>query len=109
MNRKTVMFDNDLSYANLTGTSLTHHVFQNSKFNDIKADKAHFSYSDLRGSQFRHAALKGAVFHHATLDGVDFSSADLTDCDFSYASLTGANFTGADLTGAIFDHAIDPP
>jgi uncharacterized protein YjbI with pentapeptide repeats len=105
----------DLSFANLSGTTLFRKLISDSNFSFaimpridmgyIVAVNANFYGANLAGSKFPYANLTGANLSGANLHGSYLGNAILTGANLSnanlyLATLTNANLTGANLTGA---------
>lgn len=69
---------------------------RDAKFYSVTADpvvrpgahcfQADFSYSDLRGTDFRRSYLRRSLFVGARLEGADFRNSTLSECDFTGAT-----------------------
>lgn len=75
---------------NLRGANLRDVKFYSVTVDPVVRPGAHcfqadFSYSDLRGADFRRSYLRGSLFVGANLDGADFRNSTLSECDFTGA------------------------
>jgi uncharacterized protein YjbI with pentapeptide repeats len=105
----------DLSFANLSGTTLYKKLISDSNFSFammpridmgyVVAVNANFYGANLAESKFLGANLTGANLSGANLYGSYLGSAiligaNLSNANLYRATLTNANLTGANLTGA---------
>lgn len=81
--------------------------YMNFSLSGIKATRAAFVFTDLRGCNFSNSILKGCDFTFANLQNCNFTDALIENCNFRHANLKNANFQGvhsvfSDFTGAEF-------
>jgi uncharacterized protein YjbI with pentapeptide repeats len=79
--------------------------FEQGKAKGLRAEKATFTGSNLKGTKWPVANLRGSTFTGARMDGMDLSGADLRECNLENANLSETNLKGADLRGANLRYA----
>ena len=110
----------DLSFAEITRSSLWAVRFQESNLRGARFHRADFTrafsgktlhtaatfagcnleLTDFSDAALRTCELAGSSLREADLQGADLEAADLTNCDLFQALTAGAKMAGADLRGA---------
>ncbi len=88
----------DLSRVNLEKEDLSAMDFEG----------ANFTYSKLRGVDFRFCNLQNADFSHADMRGVDLRGAQIMNAKFECTSLCGAKFGASSVERAVLKRAQRP-
>lgn len=93
-------------FARMHGASLKHIDFEgNVDLNQIKAESADFTGSNLANTHMQSARLSGANFKDANLTNTDFTSAILRKANFTNTLIDGLIAVYADLAFADFLNA----
>jgi len=111
--------DSDISWADMTETTLDRSLFQgstlfhtdftkakirNSNFSGLDGSRAKFIKSKLKGSNFYKANAPGALFSGADMRGVDLRKSNLSIADFNGATFDkGTKIKGANMFEAFLD------
>jgi uncharacterized protein YjbI with pentapeptide repeats len=81
--RNAVMYDSDLSGANLTDANLKSASLQNVKFRHARIENTNFSGANLREADFRRALIRGPIFKNAKLGNLIIFAEDFAGIDIS--------------------------
>jgi uncharacterized protein YjbI with pentapeptide repeats len=103
---RTVLWEANLSKAQLTGSHLNGAYLNNANLSDSNLTKATLAEAKLAAvslvdADLSNANLCKADLHGAKLNGADLVAANLAEADLSRARLYDADLSGADLDGAI--------
>jgi uncharacterized protein YjbI with pentapeptide repeats len=103
--RDAVLFDTDLSGANLMEANLNDAILSASDLSEANLSEAYLRDATLDGTNLRNANLTVAFLERAFLSRAKLSDAALTFAYLRDATLFDANLSGADLEGANLNDA----
>lgn len=105
-------FRADLTRADLSRANLRHTNFAMATMEDMVANLADMSHSNLLEANLNRASLIGTILTHAYLEETRLTEARLTEADMRQTKIISADFRGAHLCGAYFaygDYRLDCP
>jgi hypothetical protein len=93
------LFKANLSFANLSGANLIETDLIEANLSFANLSGANLIGAILIEANLSKAKLRGASLSHVDLDRANLTSADLTDADLSCTDLVETDFTNATITG----------